>query len=74
MSDALVTLITNFAQFLSQFISAIFGGLGSGVGELFFDNGSPTAFAYIAFFMIALMLATSLTKWITNWLSGQYNR
>lgn len=73
MSDALVTLIQNFAQFLSQFVTAIFGGLRKGVGDLFFDDGQPTAFAFIALFMIALMLATSLTKWITNWLSGQYS-
>lgn len=74
MSDALVTLAQNFAQFLLQFINAIFGGLGDGVQTLFIANNQPTAFAFIAFFMLALTIAMSLTHWITNWLMGSYNR
>ena len=72
MLDGIVTLIQGFAQFLSQFITAIFGGLGSGVEDLFLtEQNGPSAFAYVAFMMIALSLAVGLTHWITNWIRGR---
>lgn len=71
MFEGIVQLIQGFSQFLMQFISAIFGGLGAGVKELFLDKTAPSAFAYIAFLMIALSLAVGLTRWITNWLRGR---
>ena len=71
MLDGIVQLIQGFSQFLSQFIQAIFGGLGSGVQELFLTANGPSAFAYIAFMMIALSLAVGLTHWITNWIRGR---
>lgn len=71
MLDGIVQLIQGFSQFLTQFINAIFGGLGAGVKELFLDETAPSAFAYIAFAMIALSLAVGLTHWITNWLRGR---
>lgn len=72
MLDSIVSLIQGFSQFLMQFIQAIFGGLGSGVETLFLDkNAAPSAFAYIAFAMIALSLAVGLTHWITNWIRGR---
>lgn len=71
MLDGIVQLIQGFGQFLMQFINAIFGGLGAGVKELFLDETAPSAFAYIAFAMIALSLAVGLTHWITNWLRGR---
>ena len=72
MLDGIVTLIQGFAQFLSQFIGAIFGGLGDGVQKLFLtEENGPSAFAYIAFMMIALSLAVGLTHWITNWIRGR---
>lgn len=71
MLDGIVQLIQGFSQFLMQFINAIFGGLGAGVKELFLDETAPSAFAYIAFAMIALSLAIGLTHWITNWLRGR---
>lgn len=73
MLDGIVKLIQGFAQFLSQFIGAIFGGLGQGVQSLFLtpEGNQPSAFAYIAFMMIALSLAVGLTHWITNWIRGR---
>lgn len=71
MLDGIVQLIQGFSQFLMQFINAIFGGLGAGVKTLFLDETAPSAFAYIAFAMIALSLAIGLTHWITNWLRGR---
>lgn len=71
MLDGIVQLIQGFSQFLMQFINAIFGGLGAGVKELFLDETAPSAFAYIAFAMIALSLAIGLTHWITNWIRGR---
>ena len=71
MLDGIVQLIQGFSQFLMQFIEAIFGGLGAGVKKLFLDETAPSAFAYIAFAMIALSLAIGLTHWITNWLRGR---
>ena len=71
MLDGIVQLIQGFSQFLTQFIDAIFGGLGAGVKALFLDETSPSAFAYIAFAMIALSLAIGLTRWITSWLRGR---
>lgn len=71
MLDGIVQLIQGFSQFLMQFIDAIFGGLGAGVQKLFLDENGPSAFAYIAFAMIALSLAVGLTHWITNWLRGR---
>lgn len=71
MLEGIVQLIQGFSQFLTQFINAIFGGLGAGVKELFLDETAPSAFAYIAFAMIALSLAVGLTHWITNWLRGR---
>ena len=73
MLDGIVQLIQGFAQFLSQFIGAIFGGLGDGVQKLFLtaEGDAPSAFAYIAFMMIALSLAVGLTHWITNWIRGR---
>lgn len=75
MLDGIVQLIQGFSQFLLEFINAIFGGLGNGVQELFLvktNTGStPSAFAYIAFMMIALSLAVGLTHWITNWIRGR---
>ena len=71
MLDGIVQLIQGFSQFLMQFIEAIFGGLGVGVKKLFLDDTVPSAFAYIAFAMIALSLAVGLTHWITNWLRGR---
>lgn len=73
MLDGIVKLIQGFAQFLSQFIGAIFGGLGEGVQKLFLnaEGNAPSAFAYIAFMMIALSLAVGLTHWITNWVRGR---
>ena len=72
MLDGIVTLIQGFTQFLAQFIGAIFGGLGDGVEKLFLTgNNQPSAFAYIAFMMIALSLAVGLTHWITNWIRGR---
>lgn len=71
MLDGIVLLIQGFSQFLMQFINAIFGGLGAGVKELFLDESGPSAFAYIAFAMIALSLAVGLTHWITSWLRGR---
>lgn len=72
MFDGIVQLIQGFSQFLSNFIEAIFKGLGSGVQDLFLtDTNGPTAFAYIAFMMIALSLAVGLTHWITNWIRGR---
>lgn len=71
MLDGIVQLIQGFSQFLLQFIEAIFGGLGSGVQKLFLAGDAPSAFAYIAFMMIALSLAVGLTHWITNWIRGR---
>ena len=71
MLDGIVQLIQGFAQFLMQFIEAIFGALGAGVQKLFLTENSPSAFAYIAIAMIALSLAVGLTHWITNWLRGR---
>lgn len=71
MLDGIVKLIQGFSQFLMQFINAIFGGLGNGVQELFLTETGPSAFAYIAFMMIALSLAVGLTHWITNWIRGR---
>lgn len=71
MLDGIVQLIQGFSQFLQQFIEAIFGGLGAGVNKLFLDGTAPSAFAYIAFALIALSLAIGLTHWITNWLRGR---
>lgn len=71
MFNGIVQLIQGFSQFLSQFIGAIFGGLGSGVQELFLTENGPSAFAYVAFMMIALSLAVGLTHWITNWIRGR---
>lgn len=71
MLEGIVQLIQGFSQFLMQFISAIFGGLGAGVQQLFLTENAPSAFAYIAFAMIALSLAVGLTHWITNWLRGR---
>lgn len=72
MLDGIVALIQGFAQFLTQFISAIFGGLGQGVQILFLNaDNQPSAFAYIAFMLIALSLAVGLTHWITNWIRGR---
>lgn len=71
MLDGIVQLIQGFSQFLMQFIDAIFSGLGSGVKKLFLDEAAPSAFAYIAFAMIALSLAVGLTHWITNWIRGR---
>lgn len=71
MLDGIVQLIQGFSQFLLQFIQAIFGGLGSGVQELFLTGTGPSAFAYIAFMMIAFSLAVGLTHWITNWIRGR---
>ena len=73
MSNAIVELIRNFSQFLMQFIQAIFGGLGDGVGKLFLneEGTGPSNFAFICFMMIALSLAVGLTHWITNWLRGR---
>lgn len=72
MLDGIVKLIQGFSQFLLQFIQAIFGGLGGGVQNLFLtDANEPSAFAYIAFMMIALSLAVGLTHWITNWIRGR---
>ena len=71
MLDGIVQLIQGFTQFLMQFISAIFGGLGAGVEKLFLTGTGPSAFAYIAFMMIALSLAVGLTHWITNWIRGR---
>lgn len=71
MLDGIVKLVQAFGTFLSEFITAIFGGLGQGVQELFLAGTEPSAFAYIAFFMIALSLAVGLTHWITNWLRGR---
>ena len=71
MLDGIVQLIQGFSQFLMQFINAIFGGLGSGVQQLFLTETGPSAFAYIAFMMIALSLAVGLTHWITNWIRGR---
>ncbi len=71
MLDGIVQLIQGFSQFLLQFIEAIFGGLGSGVQKLFLNESGPSAFAYIAFMMIALSLAVGLTHWITNWIRGR---
>lgn len=71
MLDGIVKLIQGFAQFLAQFIGAIFGGLGDGVHALFLtDTNEPSAFAYISFMLIALSLAVGLTHWITNWIRG----
>ena len=71
MLDGIVQLIQGFSQFLSQFINAIFSGLRNGVQELFLTDTGPSAFAYIAFMMIALSLAVGLTHWITNWVRGR---
>lgn len=73
MLDGIVKLIQGFSQFLAQFIAAIFGGLGDGVQKLFLtaEGDGPSAFAYIAFMMIALSLAVGLTHWITNWIRGR---
>lgn len=72
MLDGIVQLIQGFSQFLLQFIQAIFGGLGGGVQDLFLtETNGPSAFAYIAFMMIALSLAVGLTHWITNWIRGR---
>lgn len=75
MLDGIVQLIQGFSQFLMQFINAIFGGLGAGVKTLFLettgDTTGPSAFAFIAFAMIALSLAVGLTHWITNWIRGR---
>ena len=71
MLDGIVQLIQGFSQFLIQFIEAIFGGLGAGVQKLFLTETGPSAFAYIAFAMIALSLAVGLTHWITNWVRGR---
>lgn len=71
MLDGIVQLIQGFSQFLLQFIDAIFSGLGSGVQALFLTENKPSAFAYIAFMMIALSLAVGLTHWITNWIRGR---
>ena len=71
MLDGIVQLIQGFSQFLLQFIEAIFSGLGSGVQKLFLTESGPSAFAYIAFMMIALSLAVGLTHWITNWIRGR---
>ncbi len=72
MLNGIVQLIQGFSQFLLQFINAIFGGLGDGVQSLFLtEENAPSAFAYIAFMMIALSLAVGLTHWITNWLRGR---
>lgn len=71
MLDGIVSLIQAFSQFLLQFIDAIFGGLGSGVQKLFLVETGPSAFAFIAFAMIALSLAIGLTHWITNWIRGR---
>ena len=71
MLDGIVQLIQGFSQFLMQFISAIFGGLSAGVKELFLDGDAPSAFAYVAFMIIALSLAVGLTHWITNWIRGR---
>ena len=71
MLDGIVQLIQGFSQFLSQFIDAIFSGLGAGVQKLFLTENAPSAFAYLAFAMIALSLAVGLTHWITNWVRGR---
>lgn len=71
MLDGIVSLIQGFSQFLLQFIQAIFGGLGDGVEKLFLTATGPSAFAYVAFMMIALSLAVGLTHWITNWIRGR---
>lgn len=71
MLDGIVQLIQGFSQFLMQFIEAIFGGLGAGVKKLFLEDSAPSAFAYIAFAMIALSLAVGLTHWITSWVRGR---
>lgn len=71
MLDGIVSLIQGFSQFLMQFIEAIFKGLGNGVQVLFLSDTGPSAFAYIAFMMIALSLAVGLTHWITNWIRGR---
>lgn len=72
MLEGIVQLIQGFSQFLLQFIQAIFSGLGGGVQDLFLtENNGPSAFAYIAFMMIALSLAVGLTHWITNWIRGR---
>lgn len=71
MFEGIVSLIQGFSQFLMQFVEAIFGGLASGVQRLFLTGNGPSAFAYIAFMMIALSLAVGLTHWITNWIRGR---
>lgn len=72
MTQGIIELIQGFAQFLQQFISAIFGGLGEGVKILFLTGeDKPSAFAFIAFMLIALSLAVGLTHWITNWIRGR---
>ena len=72
MLQGIVQLIQGFARFLAEFIGAIFGGLGDGVKQLFLNaENEPSAFAYIAFMMIALSLAVGLTHWITNWVRGR---
>lgn len=75
MLDGIVQLIQGFSQFLMEFINAIFGGLSAGVKQLFLETSAegsaPSAFAYIAFAMIALSLAVGLTHWITSWVRGR---
>lgn len=75
MGSAIESIVTWFATTLLNFIKAIFGGLGSGVQELFLttngDSTVPSAFAYISFMFIALSLAVGLTHWITNWIRGR---
>lgn len=71
MFEGIVQLIQGFSQFLMQFIGAIFGSLSAGVKQLFLDGSAPSAFAYVAFMLIALSLAVGLTHWITNWVRGR---
>lgn len=71
MLEGIVKLLQAFATFLSEFITAIFGGLGAGVQDLFMEGNEPSVFAYVAFMMIALSLAVGLTHWITNWIRGR---
>lgn len=75
MGQAIITLIEWFAQALQKFITAIFGGLGNGVQELFLtttgETSAPSAFAYLSFMLIALSLGVGLTRWITSWVRGR---
>lgn len=75
MVQAIQSLIEAFATILQKFITAIFGGLGDGVNELFItttgETSTPSTFAYLSFMFIALSLAVGLTQWITSWVRGR---